>query len=176
MYIGWLKNRLYLHNFACDLLMLCRESLRLERTLKTIKSNQHPISFLYSLSWWWEGAAGWWWQQCLLPFLSTQIKKGSRETNSLQPFFFFLNQYLQAETKGEIFVCGGTAERGEFVHKTHNETSYWLEQCCDTAIAVQYHGVTIINRKILPPHFLLQVRSRPEKAGILKCDWTVPPL
>lgn len=109
-------------------------------------------------------------------FVYTDQERVKRDQLSPTFFFFFLNQYLQAETKGEIFVCGGTAERGEFVHKTHNETSYWLEQCCDTAIAVQYRGVTIINRKILPPHFLLQVRSRPEKAGILKCDWTVPPL
>lgn len=52
---------------------------------------------------------------------------------------------MQAESKGEISACGGSVERGEFVHNTHNETPHWLEQCCDTDIAVQYCGVTIIN-------------------------------
>lgn len=96
--------------------------------------------------------------------------------NSLPPLEYFSNQYMQAESKGEISVCGGTVERGEFAHNTHNETSHWLEQCCSTDTAVQYRGVTKINGKTFPPHALLQVRSRPDKAGIPKCDWTVPHL
>lgn len=150
--------------------MLCRESLRLENTLKTTKSNQHPLSF-YILCL--DGGKG---QQAgddssaryLLCLCRSRTGANSPSSG------IFLNQYMQAETKGDISVCGGTVERGEFVHNTHNETSHWLEQCCDTDFAVQYRGVTIINGKIFPPQFLLQVRSRPDKAGIPKHDWTVP--
>lgn len=113
--------------------LCCAENLRLERTLKTIESNQHLISFLYSLSRWWLRAAGWPWQQYLLPCLSACIDNGGQLSPS---FGIFLNPIMQAETKGEISACGGTVERGEFVHNTHNETPHWLEQCCDTDIAV----------------------------------------
>lgn len=131
VYIGWLKNQLYLHNFACDLLMLCRESLRLERTLKTIKSNQHPHQLsIFSILMVGRGSGLVMTAVLATLFVYTDQERVKRD--QLSPsfvVFFFLNKYLQAETKGEIFVCGGTVERGEFVHNTHNKTSYWLEQC-----------------------------------------------
>lgn len=161
MYIeGWLQNQLYLHNFACDVLVLCKESLRLERTLKTIKSNQHPISFLHSLSRW-PRAAGWWWQQCLLPCLSTHIK--SRGHLSL--LWYFFKPVYAGRDQGRDF-CLGRNWKEVNLYKYHNEICHCLEECCDTDIAVQYRGVTMINGKIFPPHFLLQVRARPDKTGI----------
>lgn len=118
-----IKKQLYLHNLACHLLMLCRESLRLE---KTIKSKQHPISFLHSPPGCWQRAAGCWWQHCLLPCLSTCIKNGA---NSLPPLVLFLKQNMQTETKGEISACGGSVERGEFVHTSLVRAVLWHRYC-----------------------------------------------
>lgn len=135
---GWLKNQLYLHNSACDLPVLCRESPGLERSLETMECQQHQqLPVLSVPPSWGQRAAGCPWQQCLLPCLCVYIDNGGQLSPS---FGAFLNQIMQAETKGEISACGGTVERGEFVPNTHNETSQWPEQGCDTDTAGQYRG------------------------------------
>lgn len=162
---GWLKNQLYLHSFACDLAVLCRESPGLERSLETMECQQQQqlpvLSVLPVL-----GGRG---QQaahdsstCCLVCVCT-LTMGA---NSLPP--------LVKETKGEISACAGTVERGESVPNTHNETPQWPEQCCDTDTAGQYLIVMIISAKTFPPHLLLQVTSTPDKAGIPRSDCTAP--